>query len=75
MDPAARLDALRERAAAEGAEWLRSKVQGADQDEVQSLAAAAGLKVREGGDKVGLKRLREMLLKKLAAEVAGPEVA
>ena len=75
MDPAARLDELRECAAAEGVEWLRSKVQGVDQDEVQSLAAAAGLKVREGGDKVGLKRLREMLLKKLAAEVAGPEVA
>ena len=75
MDPAARLDAVRERTAAEGAEWLRNKVQGTAQDEVQSLAAAAGLKVREGDDKVGLKRLREMLLKKLAAEAAGPEVA
>ena len=75
MDPAARLDELRECAAAEGAEWLRSKVQGADQDEVQSLAAAAGLRVREGGDKVPVQRVREMLLEKLAAEAAGPEVA
>ena len=75
MDPAARLDALRERAAAEGAEWLRSKVQGMQRDELQSLAAAAGLRVREGSDKVNVQRIREMLLEKLAAEAAGPQVA
>ena len=75
MDPAARLDALRERAAAEGAEWLRSKVQGTHRDEVQSLAAATGLRLREGSDKVPVQRVREMLLEKLAAEAAGPDVA
>ena len=69
------MEELRDRAAAEGDEWLRSEVGGADRDEVQSLAAAAGLKVREGSDKVGIKRLRAMLLEKLAAEAAWPEVA
>ena len=39
MDPAARLGQLRERAAGEGAEWLRSKVEGMQRDELQSLAA------------------------------------
>ena len=75
MDPAAELEQLRERAAAEGAEWLRSKVQGMQRDELQSLAAAAGLRVREGSDKVPVPRVREMLLEKLVAEAAGPEVA
>ena len=75
MDPAARLEQLRERAAVEGAEWLRSKVQGMQRDELQSLAAAAGLRVREGSDKVPVQRVREMLLEKLVAEAAGPEVA
>ena len=75
MDPAAELEQLRERAAVEGAEWLRSKVQGMQRDELQSLAAAAGLRVREGSDKVNVQRVREMLLEKLVAEAAGPEVA
>ena len=75
MDPAAELEQLRERAAVEGAEWLRSKVQGMQRDELQSLAAAAGLRVREGSDKVPVQRVREMLLEKLAAEAAGPQVA
>ena len=75
MDPAAELEQLRERAAAEGAEWLRSKVQGMQRDELQALAAAAGLRVREGSDKVPVPRVREMLLEKLVAEAAGPEVA
>ena len=75
MDPAAELEQLRERAAAEGAEWLRSKVQGMQRDELQSLAAAAGLRLREGSDKVPVQRVREMLLEKLVAEAAGPEVA
>ena len=69
------MEQLRERAAVEGAEWLRSKVQGMQRDELQSLAAAAGLRVREGGDKVPVQRVREMLLEKLAAEAAGPKVA
>ena len=75
MDPAAELEQLRERAAVEGAEWLRSKVQGMQRDELQSLAAAAGLRLREGSDKVPVQRVREMLLEKLAAEAAGPKVA
>ena len=75
MDPAAELEQLRERAAVEGAEWLRSKVQGMQRDELQSLAAAAGLRVREGSDKVPVQRVREMLLEKLVAEAAGSEVA
>ena len=75
MDPAAELEQLRERAAAEGAEWLRSKVQGMQRDELQSLAAAAGLRLREGSDKVPVQRVREMLLEKLVAEAAGPKVA
>ena len=75
MDPAAELEQLRERAAVEGAEWLRSKVQGMQRDELQSLAAAAGLRLREGSDKVPVQRVREMLLEKLVAEAAGPEVA
>ena len=75
MDPAAELEQLRERAAVEGAEWLRSKVQGVQRDELQSLAAAAGLRVREGSDKVNVQLVRERLLEKLVAEAAGPEVA
>ena len=75
MDPAARLGQLRERAAGEGAEWLRSKVEGMQRDELQSLAAAAGVRVREGGEKVNVQLVRERLLEKLVAEAAGPEVA
>ena len=75
MDPAAKLQQLRERAAVEGNEWLRSEVQGTQRDELQSLAAAAGLRLREGSDKVPVQRVREMLLEKLAAEAAGPKVA
>ena len=75
MDPGARLGQLRERAAGQGAEWLRSKVEGMQRDELQSLAAAAGLRLREGSDKVPVQRVREMLLEKLVAEAAGPQVA
>ena len=75
MDPGARLGQLRERAAGEGAEWLRSKVEGMQRDELQSLAAAAGVRVREGGEKVNVQLVRNMLLEKLVAEAAGPEVA
>ena len=75
MDPGARLGQLRERAAGEGAEWLRSKVEGMQRDELQSLAAAAGVRVREGGEKVNAQLVRERLLEKLVAEAAGPRVA
>ena len=75
MDPGARLGQLRERAAGEGAEWLRSKVEGMQRDELQSLAAAAGVRVREGGEKVNVQLVRDRLLEKLVAEAAGPEVA
>ena len=75
MDPGARLGQLRERAAGQGAEWLRSKVEGMQRDELQSLAAAAGVRVREGGDKVNIPLVRERLLEKLVAEAAGPRVA
>ena len=75
MDPGARLGQLRERAAGQGAEWLRSKVEGMQRDELQSLAAAAGVRVREGGDKVNAQLVRDRLLEKLVAEAAGPEVA
>ena len=44
-------------------------------DELQSLAAAAGVRVREGGEKVNAQLVRERLLEKLVAEAAGPEVA
>ena len=75
MDPGARLGQLRERAAGQGAEWLRSKVEGMQRDELQSLAAAAGVRVREGGEKVNVQLVRDRLLEKLVAEAAGPEVA
>ena len=75
MDPGARLGQLRERAAGQGAEWLRSKVEGMQRDELQSLAAAAGVRVREGGEKVNIPLVRERLLEKLVAEAAGPRVA
>ena len=75
MDPGARLGQLRERAAGQGAEWLRSKVEGMQRDELQSLAAAAGVRVREGGEKVNAQLVRDRLLEKLVAEAAGPEVA
>ena len=75
MDPGARLGQLRERAAGQGAEWLRSKVEGMQRDELQSLAAAAGVRVREGGEKVNAELVRNRLLEKLVAEAAGPEVA
>ena len=75
MDPGARLGQLRERAAGQGDEWLRSKVEGMQRDELQSLAAAAGVRVREGGEKVNIQLVRERLLEKLVAEAAGPRVA
>ena len=75
MDPGARLGQLRERAAGEGAEWLQSKVEGMPRDELQSLAAAAGVRVREGGEKVNAQLVRNRLLEKLVTEAAGPEVA
>ena len=75
MDPGARLGQLRERAAGQGAEWLRSKVEGMQRDELQSLAAAAGVRVPEGGEKVNVQLVRDRLLEKLVAEAAGPEVA
>ena len=75
MDPGARLGQLRERAAGQGAEWLRSKVEGMQRDELQSLAAAAVVRVREGGEKVNVQLVRDRLLEKLVAEAAGPEVA
>ena len=75
MDPGARLGQLRERAAGQGAEWLRSKVEGMQRDELQSLAAAAGVRVREGGEKVNAQLVRDRLLEKLVAEAAGPPVA
>ena len=75
MDPGARLGQLRERAAGQGAEWLRSKVEGMQRDELQSLAAAAGVRVREGGEKVNVQLVRDRLLEKLVAEAAGPPVA
>ena len=62
MDPGARLGQLRERAAGQGAEWLRSKVEGMQRDELQSLAAAAGVRVREGGEKVNVQLVRDRLL-------------
>ena len=75
MDPGARLGQLRERAAGQGAEWLRRKVEGMERDELQSLAAAAGVRVREGGEKVNVQLVRDRLLEKLVAEAAGPPVA
>ena len=44
-------------------------------DELQSLAAAAGVRVREGGEKVNIPLVRERLLEKLVAEAAGTRVA
>ena len=75
MDPAARLDELRERAAAEGDEWLRSELEKESAKFLVALGRAACLRVKVGKDTLGKDVVVAMLVEKLAAKAAGPEVA
>ena len=75
MDPAARLEELRARAAAEGDEWLRSKLQEQNVKVLLALGRAAKLPVSVGTTTVGKGGLVAMLVEELGTKAAGPEVA
>ena len=75
MDPAALLEQLRERAAVEGDEWLRMKLQAQNLKLLVPLGRAAKLQVFVGKTTVGKDDLVAMLVKELGTKAAGPEVA
>ena len=75
MDPAAELEQLRERAAVEGNEWLRMKLQAENVQRLLRLGRAAKLQVSVGTRKVGKPDLVAMLVEELGTKAAGPKVA
>ena len=75
MDPAAELEQLRERAAVEGNEWLRMKLQAENLERLVPLGRAAKLQVFVGTRKVGKADLVAMLVEELGTKAAGPKVA
>ena len=75
MDPAAELEQLRERAAVEGNEWLRMKLQAENLERLVPLGRAAKLQVFVGRRRVGKADLVAMLVEELGTKAAGPKVA
>ena len=75
MDPAARLDALRERAAAEGDASLRSEVENEKRSFLLAVGRAAGIQVYAHGKPLPKDVVVGLLVEKLMAEAAGLEVA
>ena len=75
MDPAAELEQLRERAAVEGNEWLRMKLQAENVQRLVPLGRAAKLQVSVGRTTVGKADLVAMLVEELGTKAAGPKVA
>jgi len=63
---AAKLEELREGAASQGVEWLRSALSRIFRDELRALAAAAGVQTRADDTWVAVAQLREELAKVLA---------
>ena len=70
-----RLNELRERAAAEGDECLRSEVEKEDAKFLLALGRAAGIQVYAHRKPFGKGVVVGLLVEKLMAKAAGPEVA
>ena len=75
MDPASELEQLRERAAVEGKQWLRMKLQAENVQRLVRLGRAAKLQVSVGRTTVGKADLVAMLVEELGTKAAGPQVA
>ena len=75
MDPAAELEQLRERAAVEGKQWLRMKLQAENVQRLVRLGRAAMLQVSVGRTTVGKADLVAMLVEELGTKAPGPQVA
>ena len=75
MDAAALLEQPRERAAVEGDEWLRRKLQEQNVKFLLPLGRAAKLRVSVGSTTVGKDDLVAILAEELGTKAAGPEVA
>ena len=75
MDPAAELEQLRERAAVEGKQWLRMKLQAENVQRLVRLGRAAKLQVSVGRTTVGKADLVAMLVEELGTKAPGPQVA
>ena len=66
---------MRERAAVEGNEWLRMKLQAENLERLVPLGRAAMLQVSVGRTRVGKADLVAMLVEELGTKAAGPKVA
>ena len=75
MDAATRLNELRERAAAEGDESLRSEVEKENRQFLLAVGRAAGIQVHAHGKALGKDVVVGLLVEKLMVEAAGPEAA
>ena len=75
MDPATRLNELRERAALEGDESLRSEVEKENHPFLLAVGRAAGIQVYAHGKPLGKDVVVGLLVEKLMVEAAGPEAA
>ena len=75
MDPATRLNELRERAALEGDESLRSEVEKENRQFLLAVGRAAGIQVYAHGKPLPKDVVIGLLVEKLMAEAAGLEVA
>ena len=75
MDAATRLNELRERAAAEGDESLRSEVEKENRQFLLAVGRAAGIQVYAHGKPLPKDVVVGLLVEKLMAEAAGLEVA
>ena len=75
MDPATRLNELRERAAAEGDASLRSEVEKENRQCLLAVGRAAGIQVYANGKPLRKDVVVGLLVEKLMVEAAGLEVA
>ena len=75
MDASTRLNELRERAAAEGDESLRSEVEKENRQFLLAVGRAAGIQVYAHGKPLPKDVVVGLLVEKLMAEAAGLEVA
>ena len=75
MDPAAELEQLRQRAAVEGKQWLRMKLQAENVQRLVRLGRAAKLQVSVGRTTVGKADLVAMLVEELGTKAPGLQVA
>ena len=75
MDPATRLNELRERAAADGDASLRSEVENEKRSFLLAVGRAAGIQVYAHGKPLPKDVVVGLLVEKLMVEAAGPEAA